>query len=177
MRGADVISVFSDGSSGSKGGKPGGWAWVIVRDAGQPQEQVLAAAYGGSVSTTNNIMELTGAIEGMRALQAMQASGVVRRDEVCELVSDSQYTLGITSGKYTPVKNVELAKAALAFGVSVLAVDRDGLPRTRWVRGHQGDTWNERCDSLAARGKRENTRPSILAKADAKAAKRKKRSA
>lgn len=154
-----MVSIYTDGSSGQGGGKPGGWAFVIVRD----ETEVLGAAYGGSTATTNNIMELTAAIEGMKALEGLS----VPPEEVCELVSDSQYTLGICSGGYTPSKNLELAQTAKA------GAERHRGLRFRWVRGHIGNTWNERCDSLAGKGKREHTAPSVLAKQDAKKAKKK----
>lgn len=156
-----MISIYTDGSSGAGGGKPGGWAWVIVRD----DTEVLAADYGGDPSTTNNIMELTAAIKGMEAMALLLAFGKVKGAELRELVSDSQYTLGISSGGYTPGKNLELAERAKQLG-------HDLRLRFRWVRGHSGDVWNERCDSLAGKGKREHTPARVLAKEDAKKAKR-----
>lgn len=139
-----MISVYSDGSSGARGGKAGGWAFVVVRD----EVEVITAGYGSDPSTTNNVMELTGAIRGLEAVAVARAMGLVRPDELIELVSDSQYVLGLASGGYTPSTNLELAKE-----VKRLLSDLNG--RTRWVRGHQGDTWNERCDSLARKGKDE----------------------
>lgn len=159
-----MISIYTDGSSGQGGGKPGGWAFVIVRD----ESEVLGAAYGGSDSTTNNIMELSAAIEGMRALAVMRSTSLVKVEESWELVSDSQYTLGICSGGYSPSKNLELAAVAKAG-----AEDHPGL-RFRWVRGHTGNTWNERADSLAGKGKRENTPAKVLEKQAQKKAKKAK---
>lgn len=158
-----MISVWTDGSSGAGGGKPGGWACVIARN-GDP----LAARYGGSPSTTNNVMELTAAIEGMKLLGELKAAGVVEAGEACELVSDSQYTLGISSGQWSPSKNQELAAEAAELA------KLHGM-RLRWVRGHlfKADgtpvhPLNDRCDSLANRGKREHTDPEKLKKLDAK---------
>lgn len=157
-----MVSLYTDGSSGQGGGKPGGWAWVIVRD----DAEVLATDYGGSTSTTNNIMEMTAAIEGMYALRALQESGRISRWEVLELVSDSQYVLGIASGGYCPSKNLELASEAKALACAL------GV-RFRWVRGHTGNTWNERCDSLAGLGKQKHTPADVLAQKALKKRKRK----
>lgn len=139
-----MISIYSDGASGAKGGKPGGWAFVIVRDG----EQVLGCSYGGDPVTTNNVMELTGAIEGLKAATKMRATGLIYNDEVVELVSDSQYVLGLAGGSWNPTKNLELAKQVTELTSALEA-------RTRWVRGHTGEVWNTRADSLAGKGKDE----------------------
>ena len=136
-----MISVYSDGSSTGRSNKPGGWAYVIVKD-----DEQLHSAHGGDPKTTNNCMELQGAIEGLKALLANNLVGT----EPVELVSDSQYVLGLASGDYKPKKNValacELRRLAIKTGVTM-----------RWVRGHMGDTYNEMCDVLAKKGKEENT--------------------
>jgi ribonuclease HI len=146
-----VVSIYCDGSSGAKGGKPGGWAWVIVRD----ETEVLAAAYGGSPSTTNNLMEMTAAIKGMEAAEELRRRHVIQPHEELELVSDSQYALYIANGKYTPSANLSLAKLAKATAYRVLTKTKWGVPFVRWVPGHCGVLWNERVDSLAGKGKRE----------------------
>ncbi|WNM70135.1 ribonuclease H [Myxococcus phage Mx1] len=155
-----TVSVYSDGSSGSKGGKPGGWAYVIVRD----EAQVLASGYGGSSSTTNNVMELTGAIKGLEALKVLKSTGVVADHELCELVSDSQYTLNMANGGWMPNANLELVEEIQVLAGDTLSLDKAGVPRTRWVPGHTGNTWNERCDKDAGKGKLEHTPPELLKK-------------
>lgn len=136
-----MISVYSDGSSTGRSDKPGGWAFVIVRD-GMP----LLANYGGNAHTTNNIQELTGAIEG---LKAVIANGW-HTGNMIELVSDSEYVLKTANGTNHPQKNLELCEEL------VKAFDTCQA-RVRWCRGHSGDLYNERCDSLARQGKMEAT--------------------
>lgn len=148
-----MISIYCDGSSGSVAGKPVGWAWVIVRN----ETEVICCGYGGSASGTNNIAELTAAIEGMKALRQLILDKRISTAEARELVSDSQYTLGISSGDFCPAKNIELANSANSLA-------RELALRFRWVRGHSGNLWNERADSLAGRGKREHTSAKVLAK-------------
>jgi ribonuclease HI len=111
-------------------------------------------------------MEIEGAIQGLEALIKL---GLHEGPELCELVSDSRYVLGIASGGYVPTKNLELVGR-----LKWLAVHA-GV-RFRWVRGHQGEVHNETCDRLAKQGKYENTPPELLAKA-AKKKKRKKNNA
>lgn len=131
-----MLSVYTDGSSHAGGGKPGGWAYYLVRD-GVP----LACDYGGDPSTTNNIMELKAAVEGLRAAWKEFQPG----DSV-ELVSDSEYVLGTADRAFRTVKNLDLVKA-LQHGVRIMKV------KTRWVPGHSGDTLNDACDLMAKEGK------------------------
>ncbi len=136
-----MIEVYADGSSTGRSDREGGWAYVILVD-GQP----FLTAYGGHPSTTNNLMELEAAIQGLTAVAAHKSITDLKKPIV--LVSDSMYTLGIGNGTMVPAKNLESAYAlrelVLSLGVT-----------TRWVKGHSKDPWNERCDSLAKRGKME----------------------
>lgn len=136
-----MISIYADGSSTGRADGPGGYGWII-RDG----DKVLAWGYGGSPSTTNNLMELEGAIQGMEAFLRLGASGLV------ELVSDSQYTLGMASGAWNASKNLESVGRARELAKKVGC-------RFRWVPGHEGETWNEYCDQLAKQGKVEHTIP------------------
>ena len=135
-----MISVYSDGASGNRNGKPGGYGWVIVRD-GRP----VLAGYGGETATSNQRQELTGAIMGLEAC----VRNKLHTDERVELVSDSEYVLNLANGRFNAHANVDLVTRLLLVARSI-----SGL-KTRWVKGHSGDTWNERCDSLAGKGKAE----------------------
>ena len=104
---------------------------------------------GGEAQTTNNRMELTAAIEALKALRA--------RSQV-DLFTDSTYVKkGITewivnwkkngwkrrSGKrLLPVKNADLWRE-----LDRLTAQHD--VSFHWVEGHAGDRENERCDELA----------------------------
>lgn len=146
--------VYTDGAcSGNPG--PGGWAWVSMAN-GEIRE-----GYGGESVTTNNRMELLGAIEGLEALQARIDSGDLKPGAV-EVRTDSQYvkngvTTWIASWKRNgwrtaakaPVKNKDLWERLDAISLRLAA-------RYVWVEGHAGEVWNERCDELARRGVEEN---------------------
>lgn len=134
------IEVWTDGSSHARGGKPGGWGYVIVVD-GNPVD----GAYGGDPSTSNNRMELTGGIKGLEA-----ASKLIYEYPGYQIVlkSDSQYMLGMASGAFNPSKNLDLA-----LRIRELAIELDA--KTEWVKGHSGHVFNEIADKLAKSGKEE----------------------
>lgn len=135
-----MISVYADGSSNGRSNSPGGFGWVVLKD-GAP----VFAGYGKSTSTTNNRMEAQGMLEGLRAVEA---AGLYTGAELVELVSDSQWVLGCANGSMNATKNLDIIEPLKELTAKLRA-------RTRWVRGHQGEVWNERCDSLANKGKRE----------------------
>ena len=132
--------IHTDGGCWGNPG-PGGWA-CIVELAGR---EIVAS--GGESATTNNRMELTAVIEGLRAATEAGAA-------VAQVSTDSRYVQqGITSWIHTwkkngwrtagkqPVKNQDLW----------IALDREteGLEvRWEWVAGHAGNRENERCHDL-----------------------------
>jgi ribonuclease HI len=134
------VLVWTDGACQGNPG-PGGWAAIVV-DGDEARE-----LSGGLAHTTNNIMEMTAALEGLRAIAPGSA--------VC-VVTDSRYLHdGMTSwmagwkrrGWKTaggdPVKNQEIWVALEAAAAAHAAV------RWAWVKGHVGHALNERADVLA----------------------------
>ena len=133
------VVIYTDGAcSGNPG--PGGWGAILVY-GGRKKE-----LSGGEDLTTNNRMELTGAIEALRALK-----------EPCrvELYTDSQYLVNaVEQGwlenwkargwrrKDGAVKNPELWQAL----DGLLALHEVTL---HWVKGHAENPWNNRCDEMA----------------------------
>lgn len=143
-----MIEVWTDGAC-LRNGTPesvGGWACLLVRDG-----IVLSELYGWESPTTNNRMELTAALRG---LAACEQGGTAP-----EVISDSRYLVeGATRWMYgwqkrgwlragQPMPNVDLWQTMYA------EVKRTGA-QFRWVRGHDGATHNERCDTLATRAAR-----------------------
>jgi ribonuclease HI len=133
------IDIWTDGAcSGNPG--PGGWGAIVVVDG---EERELS---GGERATTNNRMELMGAIAALESL----APGAH-----ATLTTDSQYvknglTVWIHSWKKNgwktadkkPVKNVDLWHR-------LDAAAREHTVTWKWVKGHAGDPMNERADALA----------------------------
>jgi ribonuclease HI len=139
---AKRVVVHTDGAcSGNPG--PGGWG-AILEFNGTEKE-----LFGGAPETTNNRMELTAAIEALKALKGPC---------VVELHTDSEYLRnGITkwihgwkrngwkTSDRKPVKNADLWQA-LEMETQTHDID------WRWVRGHAGHDLNERADALARQG-------------------------
>jgi ribonuclease HI len=134
-----TIEIFTDGAcSGNPG--PGGWA-AILR-SGHHEKELM----GGERATTNNRMELTAVIEGLKALK--KASAVT-------IHTDSRYvmdgaakwltgwkTKGWKTADKKPVKNEDLWRALDA------EMARHQIHWV-WVAGHSGHPENERADALA----------------------------
>jgi len=136
------VTIHTDGACRGNPG-PGGWA-AIMRHASREKE-----LKGAEQKTTNNRMELSAAIEALKALKCPC--------EV-EIWTDSQYLKrGFTewmpawkacnwrrkeSGQLKPVKNVDLWQA-----LDALAAKHNVT--FHWLRGHDGHPLNERCDQLA----------------------------
>lgn len=134
------LNVFTDGGAVGNPG-PGGYGVVILMPGGKQQEFC-----GGFKWTTNNRMELMGAI---RALEFLPG------DDPITLHSDSRYMVdsvnkgwarawrrrGWKKANGEPALNVDLWKRLLAQLEEKKVV-------LRWVKGHAGHTWNERCDQL-----------------------------
>ena len=131
------IEVYADGSA-TIATRPGGYGWVIVQDGVKVQE-----GSGRIENATNNDAELEAAIMGLAYVLKMTASMVGELPEV-ELVSDSQIILGWANGtnKFKQKKKMKKFES-LSFLVKRLQA------KTRWVKGHDGDEHNERCDKLA----------------------------
>ena len=134
------VEIYTDGACKGNPG-PGGWSAVIVYGG---EEKELS---GGEAATTNNRMELIGAISGLGALK-----------EPCEvtLYSDSKYLVdavnlgwarswksrGWVKADKKPALNKDLWQKLL----ELLEIHKVTLI---WVKGHAGHSYNERCDRLA----------------------------
>lgn len=132
------IEVYSDGS-GNTFDSDGGWGFRIVSETG-----VLHEGSGYLGKATNNVAEITAAIEGLKAVKALRSSGVLGQDDEVTLVSDSQLVLGYASGKYQ-CKASHLTQLYIQLRQHY----NDLKATTRWVKGHNGDEHNEACDQLA----------------------------
>jgi len=133
------VTIFTDGAcSGNPG--PGGWGAILA--FGDHEKELK----GGEAHTTNNRMELMGAISALEAL---------KRSCSVDLYTDSEYLRGGINGwiinwkrngwrtaDKKPVKNVDLWQRLDA------AIKRHEV-RWHWVRGHAGHAMNERADELA----------------------------
>jgi ribonuclease HI len=118
---------YADGSCLGNPG-PGGWGVLLIDPDGTTQE--FAAA---DPSTTNNRMEITAAIEALRNLPPGAA---------IKLHSDSQYVIKTMTLGWKRRENLDLWK------ILDEETQRHRV-QWEWVRGHNGDPYNERTDELA----------------------------
>lgn len=136
----DTVYLYTDGAcSGNPG--PGGYCAILKYGE---FEKIVS---GGSAQTTNNRMELSAVIEGLRALN---------RPCSVLLTTDSKYVADAITKRWLqswkknnwvksdkkPVLNRELWE------------DLDTLLQKhkvdiQWVKGHAGHPENERCDEVA----------------------------
>ncbi|MBU0455255.1 MAG: ribonuclease HI [Pseudomonadota bacterium] len=137
-----TVKIFTDGACRGNPG-PGGWGAVLQYDQ---HEKYL---YGGERLTTNNRMELTAAIKGLKALK--QPCHVV-------LTTDSNYVKnGITQWIHQWKKNGWRTAAKQPVKNDDLWRELDTLTERheiewKWIKGHAGHRENELADELANQG-------------------------
>ena len=136
------VRAFTDGAcSGNPG--PGGWGAVL--QFGDHEREL----HGGAADTTNNRMELTAAIEALRALSepcrvSLTTDSTYVRDGITQWLANWKRNGWKTAAK-KPVKNQDLWQA-LDHESSRHEID------WCWVKGHSGHPENERADRLANLG-------------------------
>lgn len=134
------VTIYTDGAcSGNPG--PGGWGAVLIYEGNQREIS------GGAVHTTNNRMELSAALEALRALK-----------EPCHVLlhSDSAYLVnafekhwlqawernGWKTASKNPVENQDLWQ-------DLLVQTKQHVVEFVKVKGHSANELNNRCDELA----------------------------
>ncbi len=137
-----LIDIYTDGAcSGNPG--PGGWGALLTWKG---QERELS---GGEFETTNNRMELMGAIAALEALKRpatirLHTDSTYLRDGITRWIHDWKARGWKTAAK-KPVKNQDLWQRLEA------ALERHKVEWI-WVKGHAGHDGNERADELARQG-------------------------
>lgn len=134
-----TVYLYCDGACRGNPG-PGGWG-VLLRY--NDHERRL---HGGEKNTTNNRMELTAAIEGLKVLSRscqiiVTTDSEYLRRGITEWLPDWKKRGWKTSNK-KPVKNVDLWQKLET------EVERHHI-RWHWVKGHSGHSENEIADELA----------------------------
>lgn len=139
----DKVIIYTDGAAKGNPGRAGWGAIFLVND------RVIEIG-GGVEHATNNQMELTAPMEALKHLKN-KFSNIKH----IEIVSDSKYViLGITEWIFNwlrnnwrnankkPVLNKELWE-------ELYELTQDLKPKWTYVKGHNGDKWNERADVVA----------------------------
>lgn len=141
--GFDCLVSCDGACSGNPG--PGGYG-IVAQVAGEPGAELK---HGSSNRTTNNIMELTAAIEGLK-LTPTGARVLVQTDSQYVIKGCTEWRAGwvrkgMKNSKGEAVANPDFWKALWA------EVDKRKV-KFQWVKGHNGDPANEMADELARRG-------------------------
>lgn len=142
------LTYYTDGGCEPNPGK-GTWAFVCL-------DPYQAEKSGSNAYATNNTMELTAIIEAIEDALEQKADAV-------HIFSDSQYCvkgfnewmsgwasrdwtrIDRDTGEMLPVKNAELWQKLYRYRVQYSMT----MPiRLTWVKGHNGQIHNERCDEL-----------------------------
>jgi len=142
------VLVWTDGACRRNPG-PGGWAAIVVAGGGAEPLELS----GGAAQTTNNRMEYTAALEGLRALPGGSRACIVT-DSRLMLDSMTKWIFGWKRKDWRtaggePVKNQDLVRALDA------EIARHAAVRWHWVRGHETGAahahkaLNDRADRLA----------------------------
>ena len=134
------VIIYTDGAcSGNPG--PGGWGTILDYKGRQKELS------GGERQTTNNRMELTAVIEGLKAL---------KEKCIVTVITDSKYVSdGINLGwaKSWKANNWRKKDKKPALNPELwdelLSLIDSHVVTVKWIKGHAGHPENERCDKLA----------------------------
>lgn len=142
------LTIYTDGGAKPNPG-PGGWGALLIADNDYTKE-----LSGADPATTNNRMELTAAIEALRALNkpcrvTLHTDSKYLRDGITDWLDGWIKNDWMTS-KDTPAQNQDLWQALYA------EIQRHDIT-WEWVKGHAGDAHNERVDQLATAARRRLT--------------------
>lgn len=144
----DKVVIYTDGGCDPNPGV-GGWGAVLL------YKGVERELSGADPESTNNRMEMTAAIAALQSLKR-RCSVVIHTDSEYLQKGITQWLPGWKRRSWKrkggPIKNLDLWRE-----LDRLAGEHD--IHWRWVKGHAGDYYNERCDELASTAiAREKTR-------------------
>ncbi len=136
------VRIHTDGACR---GNPGPGGWGVLLEAAAARCEI----WGGEPATTNNRMELTAAIESLKALRtpcevAIYTDSEYVRRGITEWLAKWQRN-GWRTADRKPVKNDDLWK-------QLDSACQGHRVHWHWVKGHAGHPGNERADELANRG-------------------------
>jgi len=122
-----MLTIYTDGSCKPNPSK-GGWAYIALEDNYEVRKS------GRLGNTTNNIMELTAVINAVRDFPQYNTY---------HIFTDSQYVIKCADGTFQRKKNQELWREydSVTKGKKIVFT---------WVKGHNGDKYNEMVDVLAS---------------------------
>ena len=134
------VEIWTDGACSYNPG-PGGWASILY------YKGIEKEISGGMLDTTNNVMELTAVIQGLKALKepcevTMYSDSTYVVNAILENWLDAWQKNGFKTANKKPVKNKELWEE-----LSILLKKHN--VNFVHVKGHADNVNNNRCDKLA----------------------------
>lgn len=130
-----MYEIFSDGSCIGNPG-PGGWASLIKKN-NEPKPFIILK--GKEIRTTNNRMEMIGVIE---ALRYIHENDLQLHD--FKLYTDSNLIVQTINKGWKRKANLDLWE-------EMDKLNEELSVEFIWIRGHNKNKWNEKCDSIARR--------------------------
>lgn len=109
--------------------KVGGYAYIVIKDG-----EIIKMKNHGTLNTTNNRMELLAIISAVNSCP---------QGAYVDVYTDSQYCILVLSKSFKPKKNPDLYELYKKCSAHVAGV------RFHWVKGHDGNKYNEMADNLA----------------------------
>lgn len=128
-----IITIYTDGSCLKPNG-PGGWCCYIMENNITVPHVIIS---GNETNTTNNRMEMQAVIESLMFL-----SYEVDKKVVYKIYTDSKLVLNCASGLWNRNKNLDL-------WMEYDKVSMGKKIKWFWVKGHNGDKYNEIVDKIA----------------------------
>mgnify|MGYP006085530723 FL=1 len=136
------IRIYTDGACRGNPG-PGGWGAVLIYESNRKE------IYGGSLLSTNNIMELSAVIEALK---------IIKFSSKIIVTTDSKYVKdGITKWIFNWKQKNWKTTSKKSVKNKDLWIELDNIVsmhtiQWEWVKGHSGHEENERADYLANQG-------------------------
>jgi len=124
-----IVEIYTDGSSLGNPG-PSGWGALILEEDEYEISEIILS--GSEKKSTNNRMELNAVIESIK---------FVTEKEI-KIYSDSKYVINCAKGLWKIKKNLDLWEI-------YKKVSKDKNIEYVWVKGHNGNKYNEIVDKIA----------------------------
>tara|TARA_B110000263_G_scaffold236942_1_gene236733 strand:- start:963 stop:1361 length:399 start_codon:yes stop_codon:yes gene_type:complete len=121
-----LIEIYTDGACLNNPG-PGGWGVIILENG------IKTTIGGNEKQTTNNRMEITAVIEGLKKIS---------KKTTIKIFSDSTYVINTMTKNWKRNKNKDLWNI-----LDNEVLDKDIV--WEWVKGHAGNQFNEEADNIA----------------------------